>query len=68
MWHNFKKVQPSLNDPKPLGYLVQLEGCGEEPVIGYYDFLSRRFSVYCPQIGKCIQVVVTWWMAIPRRE
>lgn len=64
MWKKFDKVRPNENDPKPLAYLVIIVGC-TEPCIGYYDWLSKRFSIFSPHIGKCIQVPVTDWMAVP---
>lgn len=64
MWKKFKDELPNANDPKPLAYLVIPEGCSE-PCIGYYDWLSKRFYIFVPHIGRCIQVPVTHWLAVP---
>lgn len=64
MWKKFKDELPNANDPKPLAYLVIIVGCSE-PVIGYYDWLSKRFSIFSPHIGRCIQVPVSHWLAVP---
>jgi hypothetical protein len=66
-WHKFKDVRPSSMDPKPLSYLVIIEGCSE-PCTGYYDFFSQRFSVFSPHIGRCLQVPVKWWFAVPYHD
>lgn len=36
-----------------------------QPVLAQFDEESKRFMVFCPQIGKSIQVPVTKWFAIP---
>lgn len=69
VWHKFKDVRPCPTDsPKPFAYLVIIEGCKNEPCVGYYDFFSQRFSVFAPHIGKCIQVPVTHWLAVPYHD
>ena len=67
VWHKFKDVIPNSSDPKPLAYLVILEGC-KEPCLGEYDFFSKRFSVFAPQIGRMLQVPVKWWLAVPYHD
>lgn len=62
MWQNFKDVRPT--GPSPLGFLVIIEGCST-PVIGQFDPESKRFNVFCQQIGKSIQVPVKMWFQIP---
>lgn len=35
------------------------------PVLAQFDEESKRFKVYCAQIGKDIQVPVKMWFRIP---
>ena len=61
-WQRFSEVRPT--GPSQFGFLVILEGC-TTPVMGQFDSESRRFYVFCPQIGKSIQVPVKWWFEVP---
>lgn len=62
VWRQFDQVRP--NKASEFGYLVILpETC--QPVLAQFDEESKRFKVYCAQVGKYIQVPVTKWFAIP---
>ena len=62
VWRQFDQVRP--NKASKFGYLVILpETC--QPVLAQFDEESKRFKVYCAQVGKYIQVPVTKWFAIP---
>lgn len=62
MWHKFKDEKPKYRNP--WGYLVIVEGC-TDPMMGQFDEQSKRFYVFCPPIGKAIQVPVKLWFEIP---
>lgn len=62
MWRQFDQVRP--NRASEFGYLVVLPET-RQPVLAQFDEESKRFMVFCPQIGKSIQVPVVKWFAIP---
>lgn len=62
VWRQFDQVRP--NKASEFGYLVVLPET-RQPVLAQFDEESKRFMVFCPQIGKSIQVPVTKWFAIP---
>ena len=62
VWRQFDQVRP--NKASEFGYLVVLPET-HQPVLAQFDEESKRFMVFCPQIGKSIQVPVTKWFAIP---
>lgn len=62
VWRQFDQVRP--NRASEFGYLVVLPET-RQPVLAQFDEESKRFMVFCPQIGKSIQVPVTKWFAIP---
>ena len=62
VWRQFDQVRP--NKASEFGYLVVLAET-RQPVLAQFDEESKRFMVFCPQIGKGIQVPVTKWFAIP---
>lgn len=62
VWRQFDQVRP--NRASEFGYLVVLPET-RQPVLAQFDEESKRFMVFCPQIGKGIQVPVTKWFAIP---
>lgn len=62
VWRQFDQVRP--NKASEFGYLVILPET-PNPVLAQFDEVSKRFMVFCPQIGKGIQVPVTKWFSIP---
>lgn len=62
VWHQFDQVHP--NRASEFGYLVILPET-RLPVPAQFDDESKRFKVFCPQIGKDIQVPVTMWFEVP---
>ena len=62
VWRQFAQVRP--NRASEFGYLVVLPET-RSPVLAQFDEESKRFKVYCAQIGKDIQVPVKMWFRIP---
>lgn len=62
VWHHFDQIRPV--KAAPYGYLVVLPET-RSPVLAQFDEESKRFKVYCAQIGKDIQVPVKMWFRIP---
>lgn len=62
-WNNAKKKMPRKSSP--YGYLVKLPGDSTDSIIGQFDETSKRFVVFCYQIGKPIQTPVDYWAEIP---
>lgn len=62
VWRQFDQARPS--KVSEFGYLVILPETSQ-PVLAQFDEESKRFKVYCAQVGKYIQVPVTKWFAIP---
>ncbi len=62
VWRHFDQIRPV--KAAPYGYLVVLPET-RSPVQAQFDEESKRFKVYCAQIGKDIQVPVKMWFRIP---
>lgn len=62
VWHHFDQIRPA--KAAPYGYLVVLPET-RFPMMAQFDEESKRFKVYCAQIGKDIQVPVKMWFRIP---
>lgn len=62
VWRHFDQIRPV--KAAPYGYLVVLPET-RSPVLAQFDEESKRFKVYCAQIGKDIQVPVKMWFRIP---
>ena len=61
-WKRFSEFRPK--GPSQFGFMVILEG-STTPIQGQFDAVSKRFYVFCPQIGKSIQAPVKWWLEVP---
>ena len=61
-WHDFNRIRPEKDSP--YGFLVILPGT-RSPVLASFDEMSKRFSVYCVQIGGNVQVPVEMWFQVP---
>lgn len=62
VWRHFDQIRPA--KAAPYGYLVVLPDT-RSPMLAQFDEESKRFKVYCAQIGKDIQVPVKMWFRIP---
>lgn len=64
MWVKFTEERPTKDSKDKVRYLVKLPDC-PDPLFGYFNKVSKRFSVFIPTIGKSVQMPVEWWMEIP---
>ena len=64
MWIRFDKERPVKDSKDKVYYLVKLFDC-PDPMFGYFDKFSKRFSVFIPYTGTFVQIPVEWWMEVP---